>query len=80
LTWAFLIVPESTDRCRLLSRSRTAKRSGAAGVAARIGSELMGPVILLMTRKMLLGIKERCERQGRRPQVECAPAAVAASE
>jgi hypothetical protein len=80
LTWAFLIVPESTDRCRLLSRSRTAKRSGAAGVAARIGSELMGPVILLMTRKMLLGIKERCERQVRRPQVECAPAAVAASE
>ncbi len=60
-TWAFIIVPISAERSRLLSRSRTAKTSGAAGVAARIGAELMGPVILLMTRKMLLGIKERAE-------------------
>jgi hypothetical protein len=67
-TWAFLIVPMSADRCRLLSRSRAAKASGAAGVAARIGAELMGPIILLMTRKMLLGIKERAEHQARMPQ------------
>ena len=62
-TWAFLVVPESAQRCRLLSRSRTAKGSGVEGVAARVGSELMGPVILLMTRKMLLGIKERAQRE-----------------
>jgi hypothetical protein len=60
-TWAFLLAPVSADRTRLLSRSRTAKMPGAAGVAARIGGELMGPVILLMTRKMLLGIKQRAE-------------------
>lgn len=35
-----------------------------------VGAELMGPVILLMTRKMLLGIKKRAERQMRRPEVE----------
>jgi hypothetical protein len=79
-TWAFLIIPVSADRSRLLSRSRTAKALGAAGVVARIGSELMGPLILLMTRKMLLGIKERAEHQARRPQVEHAPATVATSE
>ena len=62
-TWAFLILPGLPDHCRLLSRSRTAKGSGLAGVAARIGAELMGPVIFMMTRKMLLGIKERAERQ-----------------
>ena len=44
-TWAFLIVPMSAERSRLLSRSRTAKTPGAAGVAARIGAELMGPII-----------------------------------
>jgi hypothetical protein len=60
-SWAFLIVPVSAERTRLLSRSRTAKTAGAAGVAARIGAEVMGPIILLMTRKMLLGIKERAE-------------------
>jgi hypothetical protein len=30
---------------------------------------VMGPVILMMTRKMLLGIKERAERERRGPQV-----------
>jgi hypothetical protein len=79
-TWAFLIVPMSAESSRLLSRSRTAKTTGAAGVAARIGAELMGPIILLMTRKMLLGVKERAERQMRRPEVERAPATAATSE
>jgi len=79
-TWAFLVVPVSADRTRLLSRSRTAKMPGAAGVAARIGAELMGPVILLMTRRMLLGIKQRAEYQARRAQVERATATAAASE
>jgi hypothetical protein len=72
-TWAFLIVPISAERSRLLSRSRTVKTPGAAGVAARIGAELMGPIILLMTRKMLLGIKERAEHQGPRSSAEPRP-------
>ena len=45
-TWAFLLVPESADRCRLLSRRRTAKVPGAAGVTARVGAEVMGPTTL----------------------------------
>jgi len=45
-----------------------------AGAASRVGGEVMGPVILLMTRKMLLGIKERAEHQARWSQVEPAPA------
>jgi hypothetical protein len=79
-TWAFLIIPMSAERSRLLSRSRTAKTPGAAGVAARIGAELMGPIILLMTRKMLLGIKERAEHQARRPPAEPASATITASD
>jgi hypothetical protein len=79
-TWAFLIVPVSAERSRLLSRSRTAKTPGAAGVAARIGAEVMGPIILLMTRKMLLGIKERAEHQARRSSAQPAFATITASE
>jgi hypothetical protein len=79
-SWAFLIVPVSAERSRLLSRSRTAKSAGAAGVAARIGAEVMGPIILLMTRKMLLGIKERAEHQARRSSAEPAFATITASE
>jgi hypothetical protein len=79
-TWAFLIVRISAERSRLLSRSRTAKAPGAAGVAARVGAELMGPVILLMTRKMLLGIKDRAEHQARRASAEPVSATITASE
>jgi hypothetical protein len=62
-TWAFLVVPDGQDRCRLLSRSRSARLSGIPGLVARAGEELMRPLILVMTRRMLLGIKERAERQ-----------------
>jgi len=40
-------------------------RARVAGVAARAAEELMRPVILIMTRRMLLGIKERAECQER---------------
>ena len=60
-TWAFLVVPDGSGRCRLLARSRSARVRGAAGVAARVSEEVMRPVILLMTRRMLLGIKDRAE-------------------
>jgi hypothetical protein len=62
-TWAFLIVPEGPGRCRLLSRSRSARVPGAAGLASRAAEELMRPIVLIMTRRMLLGIKERAERR-----------------
>jgi hypothetical protein len=67
-TWAFLVVAESADHCRLLSRSRTAKASGVAGIASLVAAALMEPVILPMTRRMLVGIKSRAERDARRPQ------------
>ena len=60
-TWAFLVVPVADDCCRLISRSRAASTPGVAGLLARIGGEVMSPVILLMTSKMLRGIKQRAE-------------------
>lgn len=55
--WSFHIVPHWEDRCRLIARSRL-QRQGVAGV---ITAELGSPVTSLMTRKMLLGIKDRVE-------------------
>lgn len=57
--WSFHIVPHWEDRCRLIVRSRQRRRS----VADVIGAELCAPVTALMTRKMLLGIKFRAEKQ-----------------
>lgn len=56
--WSFHIVPRWTGNCRLISHSRQ-HRSNWGDV---IGAEVTGPVTLFMTRKMLLGIKERAER------------------
>jgi len=56
--WSFHLAPLDAHRCRLISRSR-ASRSSAAG---RVVALVMDPVTLLMTRRMLLGIKERAER------------------
>jgi hypothetical protein len=72
-TWAFLVVPDSADHCRLLSRSRTAKASGVAGIASLVAAALMEPVILRMTRRMLVGIKSRAEHDARRPQAGLRP-------
>lgn len=58
--WSFQVVPVSEQECRLISRSRS---PAATGPAAWVG-ELMDPITLVMTRKMLLGIKARAE--GRR--------------
>jgi hypothetical protein len=57
--WSFHIIPHWEDRCRLVVRSRQHRRQ----VLDVIGAELAGPVTALMTRKMLLGIKFRAERQ-----------------
>jgi hypothetical protein len=56
--WSFHVVPLGPGRCRLVSRGRSAPVSGAA----RLAAPLMEPVTLAMTRKMLLGIKQRAER------------------
>jgi len=57
--WSFHVVPIGPDRCRLVSRGRATRQ----GLLARIADELMDPVTLLMTRKMLLGIKARSEQR-----------------
>jgi hypothetical protein len=56
--WSFHVVPTTADRCRLVTRSR----AGRGGLAGRLAAILMDPVTLLMTRRMLLGIKQRAER------------------
>ena len=57
--WSFHVIPLGPGRCRLISRSRSALPRGAA----RLATWVMEPVTLLMTRKMLLGIKQRAERR-----------------
>jgi ferredoxin len=56
--WSFHVVPLGAGRCRLISRSRSARAHGAG----RLATPLMEPVTLMMTRKMLLGIKQRAEQ------------------
>ncbi len=57
--WSFHVLPDGEGRCRLLSRSRTGTPSQAGlRIATRIGE----PVTLVMTRRMLHGIKQRAER------------------
>lgn len=60
-TWAFILTPDGWGRTRLLVRSRSARVNGAAGRLATLGGELLDPITLVMTRKMLLGIKARAE-------------------
>lgn len=56
--WSFHVVPHWEDRCRLLVRTRSRMR--VPGEA--LGAEAVGPVMALMTRGMLLGIKRRVEQ------------------
>lgn len=60
--WSFHVLEEADDRCRLLSRSRESVVPGFGPGLARTAGQLLDPITLLMTRKMLLGIKERAER------------------
>jgi hypothetical protein len=55
--WSFHVHARGPNRCRLLSRSRSPRTRGVS----RLAGELLDPVTLLMTRKMLRGIKARAE-------------------
>jgi hypothetical protein len=57
--WSFHVAPAGDGRCRLLSRSRTETPSQ---VGMRIATRVGEPVTLVMTRRMLHGIKEHAER------------------
>lgn len=60
--WSFVIEATGPQACRLLARSRNSR---APGVGMRVASWLMDPVTLIMTRRMLLGIRDRAERSWR---------------
>jgi hypothetical protein len=60
--WSFHIVPRGAGNCRLISHTRQ-HRTNWGDV---VGAEMTGPVTLFMTRKMLLGIKERAEHTASR--------------
>jgi hypothetical protein len=60
-TWAFVLVDTSPDTCRLLVRSRSKRSPGLGGRLSWLVGKLMDPVVLLMTRRMLLGIRDRSE-------------------
>lgn len=57
--WSFHVAPAGDGRCRLLSRSRTETPSQ---VGLRIATRVGEPVTLVMTRRMLHGIKQHAER------------------
>ena len=59
--WSFHLVPAGAGSCRLISRGRSATRGGVPGRVQGLLEELSDPVTLLMTRRMLLGIKCRAE-------------------
>src|SRR3972149_3519677 len=61
-TWAFVLEPESGERTRLIERFRV--WTVDAGLPQRLGMPLMGYGVFAMTRKHMLGVKERSERRG----------------
>jgi hypothetical protein len=69
--WTFVIVPVAEDRCRLLSRSRAARASSRT---LQLATGVLEPVTTVMTRRMLLGIRDRAERSWRSRTAEPAVA------
>jgi hypothetical protein len=63
--WSFTILPDPDwpDRCRLVSRSRDEQRPGLGAAMQRALTAAFDPITLVMTRRMLLGIKERAESE-----------------
>jgi hypothetical protein len=59
--WSFLVVPVGPGRCRLVSRSRAHTAPGIGAALGRAAARPMDLVTLFMTRRMLLGIRDRAE-------------------
>jgi hypothetical protein len=60
-SWAFVLVPVDSEHTRLISRLRGSSRPTFSN---RLMGFVFEPVEFLMTRKMLLGIKEHAEQAG----------------
>lgn len=63
-SWLFAIDPLPDGRCRLLTRYRLACSPDVATRLA-LGPTLLEPIGFAMDRRMLLGVKERAEREAR---------------
>jgi hypothetical protein len=72
-SWLLAIEPLSADRCRLISRYRLACSADLATRLA-LGPSLVEPISFAMDRRMLLGIKQRCERESHYALQRCAEA------
>ena len=59
--WSFHLRDTPEGATRLISRSRSHRRSGFTGVLDLVTDSLMDPVTWVMTRRMLLGIRDRAE-------------------
>ena len=68
--WSFHLRTLADGRTRLISRSRSRRRHGIRGSSDVALDALMDPVTWFMTRKMLLGIKQRAERRGAPAETE----------
>jgi hypothetical protein len=60
--WTFVIEPLGPERCRLISHTRTHREPGAGARLLAAATAIGDPIVALMTRRMLLGIKARAER------------------
>jgi hypothetical protein len=58
--WTFVIDALDATSCRLLSRSRAERPSS---IALRLATAALEPVTTIMTRRMLIGIKQRAEAE-----------------
>ena len=58
-TWTFILEPEAGGRTRLVERFRV--WTAEAGLPQKLGMPMMGLGVFAMTRKHMLGVKERAE-------------------
>jgi hypothetical protein len=58
-TWTFILEPESGGKTRLIERFRI--WTAEAGLPQKLGMPMMGLGVFAMTRKHMLGVKERAE-------------------
>lgn len=63
--WTFAIRPIGPGLCRLISRTRTRRDEGLVATLLRGATTIGVPITWVMTRKMLLTLKERAERPDR---------------
>lgn len=60
-TWAFHVLPNGPDRCRLIERGATLLVDGSLADRIFFSTLIIEPVGFVMGREMLLGIKARAE-------------------